>query len=1769
MRGCTFRNAVAGGGLAVSLALSGELSGVERAKPELARAKEPAADSPAAAPSQRVIVIPRDWRESYPFSLRFVDTPETGHRIDLAAVRFSTDGLVAVDAQGNRSYREPDLSSFPKGLVRAAFAQGAKDEFLVQARDAAAQVILRRTLEKRGIPILAYIPDDAYLVRLDKEEWASVSGLGTVFWVGVHQPAYRTAPDLDYVIEQDEAHPLRIRARLDPETYPTEASVSALLKTLPKAEVLDVTRGRRDWIVRLSGAAGLAHVLVVKPGVLWAERYVEPTLHNNVARTSASTTTGRGAASGPIMDVEDVWARGIRGEGQIASAADTGLSTGDLASLHQDFGQQGAGTNPLRVIKGYSLGGRGTWDDNQDTGGGHGTHTSGSIVGNGFGSGSTPSTNTFPSTSYAGTAPKAQFVFQSIMTSTGGLSLPADLNTLFQAPYNDGARVHSNSWGSAAAGAYTTNSENLDEFAWNNKDMVITFSAGNEGADGTEWDGSQCAPTGDPIDGVIDPDSIGAPGTAKNCITVGASENHRPNFVYQTSLNGTCNPAGSFMQRAWGWGWCYTATPVYSDKFSDNASGMAAFSSRGPTDDFRFKPDLVAPGVAVASTRTDLNRAYQDWGECEIPAEYQSLYVNMGGTSMANPLTAGTAVLVRQYYVDGWHANHSDVTNVAPVPAQGFSPSSALVKATLINGAWDIAPGQYGGLAPQPEIAPDWDRAATRDLPNNAEGFGRVDLEASLFPGSGWGRNAARSVMIRDVSTGLATGGRHSYGYTVGSISDPLVVTLVWTDPYATAGAGTKLVNNLDLEVTSPSGRRYTANRVDTFQVIPAPFVRDGVNNVEQVKVTSPETGAWTIDVVGTSVPGNGRAGTTAQPYALVSSAVSCAAPAAPSSVTATPSGNNRIDVAWSAVAGAAGYRVYRGTSAGGTKSLVGTTTAPSTTLGDTGVQGGVIYYYAVSTIGSDVWACESAKSVEASATAAGVCDSPPSFAGLATVTNQAGTLCGLDLAWTPATSACGGAVSYSVYRSTVSGFTPTLASRIATGVLGSTYSDFGSLESGTTYFYVVRAVDGANGTEDSNSIERSGTPTGAYSTQTLYGPEPFDTFANGNNAGWTVTAISGAATDWRGVRACSAHSGTKVFRYGAADCTSNYADGNHSQARPPALSVPAGAVNTRLSFWHRWRFEAGWDGAYIRISTDGTTYTRVGLDALLQGPYSGVFGNSVSGWTGAQTTFVNTVVDLEAACNMIPWNSDGCGGKTVYLGFAVLTDSLYNDDGWFIDDVEVTTEVPAPCSSAPQPVQYLTARATSTTNTLEWQNPAGGVYGSAVVRYRTDGTFPTSAADGAGVTCDGQSTALSDYNSCTHSGLANGTTYAYSIFVNNGSGVYSSRKTVASSPFDTSGARKWSFSTGAANLAPAGIRPGAIGTGAVYGASNDRVLHAMDPTPAGGTWPRTAPSYSWLPHAMNAPAQHRPGIVPLGAGPRVFLASQDGYAYAVNAATGAQVWVSAKLGDVLQAGPAGLFSEFKAGAPNRVYVGTRNATSPNRVYALDPATGAVVGTPFDNGGGTSAIGIITGITVDYATNHVYFTSRAAGGGSSHTLWCLDGASPTLARLWSLPVGDVDGSPVLYQGRVYVGTNAGQVRAVDATTHLVVWSWPASAGTDGPVKGYVVPDYGTSPLRLYFSTGSTVWGLTLKADGTGVDTFWSNAALSNPSTPLPLFGTTNLLVGTGNGTLHQLNTLTGTSAKSVSLGSAALGSPAMDSVNGLVHVGSTAGVLHTVTAPIP
>ena len=139
-----------------------------------------------------------------------------------------------------------------------------------------------------------------------------------------------------------------------------------------------------------------------------------------------------------------------------------------------------------------------------------------------------------------------------------------NLPNLQSRAYRDGARVSTNSWGAPGSGAYNVDSQTFDALVRDaqpsssavpvagNQQMVIVFAAGNDG----------------PGSG-----TVGSPGTAKNVITVGASENVHP---FGTDQCGA------------------------TDLDANLADDIAYFSSRGPTADGRRKPDLVAPGTHVS-----------------------------------------------------------------------------------------------------------------------------------------------------------------------------------------------------------------------------------------------------------------------------------------------------------------------------------------------------------------------------------------------------------------------------------------------------------------------------------------------------------------------------------------------------------------------------------------------------------------------------------------------------------------------------------------------------------------------------------------------------------------------------------------------------------------------------------------------------------------------------------------------------------------------------------------------------------------------------------------------------------------------------------------------------------------------------------------------------------------------------------------------------------------------------------------------------------------
>ena len=667
----------------------------------------------------------------------------------------------------------------------------------VRAQDKAA-------LTKAGLTIVGYVPDNALLIRATPAAIERALALDSVQWVGDYQAAYRVQKEIAALArravstastqslnrakafaapEAPAATPDRARASDYPEPAAYEEPKMLTLIAFAAADltalkahivqeggtVVASVPTRDGGILRARLAPTAAVQMAGLPAVRWIEPYREPKLLNNVA------------AQGPRMNAEYAWTNFfLTGSNQIIAVCDTGLDSGNTNTIHPDFSN--------KIHRAFAHGRIGDWMDFQ----GHGTHVSGSVLGSG---------KALSNGLYKGIAHDAKLVIQSVMDEWGTLAgLPEDLNELFLEAYTNDARIHSDSWGASVDGAYTVDSRAADEFLWNHQDMLILFAASNDGADSL--------PTGNP-DGVVDEDSLGAPGTAKNVMTVGAAENARTNGGYSTRTYGI-----------WGYPVAPLSNDLISSSFDGTNQGMAAFSSRGPCDDGRTKPDIVAPGTDIISCRSRKIIGSPAWGAVDGTTNY----MYSGGTSMATPLTAGAAGLVRQYLVE-----RRGITN----------PAGALIKAMMLNGARTLSPGQYGEGA--------WREIPDQARPNNVEGWGHVNLGETLQPPAGR-TNALHTGQV-------ATGQTNTYTF-ISTHTNTLSVVLAWYDYPGELAAAVALVNDLDLRVITPQGQEHVGNGVPGG---------DRLNNVEGLDVFPLTPGTTVVQVVGYNVPQG-----TNQSYALV-----------------------------------------------------------------------------------------------------------------------------------------------------------------------------------------------------------------------------------------------------------------------------------------------------------------------------------------------------------------------------------------------------------------------------------------------------------------------------------------------------------------------------------------------------------------------------------------------------------------------------------------------------------------------------------------------------------------------------------------------------------------------------------------------------------------------------------------------------------------------------------------------------------------------------------
>jgi hypothetical protein len=227
----------------------------------------------------------------------------------------------------------------------------------------------------------------------------------------------------------------------------------------------------------------------------------------------------------------------------------------------------------------------------------------------------------------------------------------------------------------------------------------------------------------------------------------------------------------------------------------DNMSHVVAgFSSCGPVNDGRLKPEIVAGGVNVMST---------------FP--YNSYWTD-NGTSMAAPTVTGTLALLYQRYRQ---------------LNSGANPSGALIKAIVCNSADDE--GNPG--------------------PDFQYGFGKLNARTAV---EAIENNHYFTGAINNSGTANFT----IPGVPAGAYQ--IKIMLYWSDPAAAPYTTSSLVNNLDLTVTSPDAILHHPLILNSDPLAVnnnAVEGIDSINNVEQVVINNPAAGSFTVTVQGTSIP--------------------------------------------------------------------------------------------------------------------------------------------------------------------------------------------------------------------------------------------------------------------------------------------------------------------------------------------------------------------------------------------------------------------------------------------------------------------------------------------------------------------------------------------------------------------------------------------------------------------------------------------------------------------------------------------------------------------------------------------------------------------------------------------------------------------------------------------------------------------------------------------------------------------------------------------------
>lgn len=680
----------------------------------------------------------------------------------------------------------------------------------------------RESLEAAGVKIIGYLPENAYLVYGKYEGVSAVHAMARasshVQWTGSYQDAYKIQPEVSRRLEQKASSDVpapdgyTIQLVDDPEA---NADTLALVDRLRQGAIQrdDRLLGFRNLVVPLR-TEDIA-LLAARPEVVSIHAWHAPKLHcerqdmiisGNLVTQDGITVPSLGTGYLDWLAAKGFTQAQFGASGFVVDVCDSGVDNATTNPNHFGLHTGGSVSGASRVAYARLEGMAHSGSTLQGCDG-HGTLNAHIIAGyNDYGF--SPQWDASGYHYGLGVCPFVK-VGSSVAFDPHAWTSP-DIPGMIARAYRDGARISSNSWGENSA-YYTSECQTYDalvrdaqQASAGSQEMTIVFSAGNDG----------------PGSG-----SIGSPANAKNVIAVGASED--------------VNPFGG------------SDGSGISDSEADNAMDLASFSSRGPSNDGRTRPDLVAPGTHVsggvfqASRVNPTEGATGEAASCfdasgisggpsgndffPVTSPQQEWFSASSGTSHSCPAVAGACALLRQYFT-----NHSlDL------------PSPAMTKAFLMNSARYLTGTGAGGT-----------------LPSNSQGMGLLDLGRAF--------DGVARILKDQTERFTASGQTRTVIGTIPDASRPFRVTLAWTDaPGSTIGDA--WVNNLDLTVTV-GGTTYKGN-VFSGAYSTTGGAADARNNVESVFLPAGATGTFQVTITAFNIAGDGvpnNEDVVDQDYALV-----------------------------------------------------------------------------------------------------------------------------------------------------------------------------------------------------------------------------------------------------------------------------------------------------------------------------------------------------------------------------------------------------------------------------------------------------------------------------------------------------------------------------------------------------------------------------------------------------------------------------------------------------------------------------------------------------------------------------------------------------------------------------------------------------------------------------------------------------------------------------------------------------------------------------------